>query len=167
MVRFSSVVFINKEHASQKEKTKDIPGQNQAWEPCLGFHTEQEVVGRSLRETYKQDLSLQAFNMKLQVTLVTWGNPPSLNVRTVQSPVGLQYAFTTCPLGSGHQTSSFTAPYTASPLSGSLRKWLCKHLKGKSLIIILKEDINWLCLQAHRGTLSPEVCQHNLFSHFR
>lgn len=88
-------------------------------------------------------------------------------MRTVQSPMGLQYTFTTCPLGSGHQASSFTAPYTASPMSGSLSKWLCKYLKGKSLIIILKEDINWLYLQAHWGTVSPEVCQHNLCSHFR
>ena len=73
MVRFSSVVFIrNMLHKKRKQKTFQVKTKREShfWD----FIQIKRVVGRSLSETYKWDLSLQVFNMKLQVTLVTWEN---------------------------------------------------------------------------------------------
>lgn len=57
-------------HKKRKQKIFQVKTKREShfWD----FIQIKQVVGRSLRETYKQDLSLQAFNMKLQVTLVTW-----------------------------------------------------------------------------------------------
>lgn len=69
---FNPTVFIrNKLHKKTKQKTFQV--KNQAWGPFLGFHTD-EAGGR--KELTKRNVqislsSLQEFNLKPQVTLVT------------------------------------------------------------------------------------------------